>query len=414
MAQSDNDRIWTNEQLDDLRLQGDPLADRFVAAVFDRHDVEQSRAVLRALIDHENPRLAGLPPELDEFLDQTSALPEWADTARLARGQAVFERSGVAISVALFCASLPSAYACANGVRVLAQTARLETDTRRRVMETGQFLIDALGRTGLVPESEGMLAIQRVRLMHAAVRQLILAHQADPGTEGGPPVWDDIWGHPINQEDLAGTLLSFSYTVVGPLPRLGIDLSEVDREDYLYVWRVIGTLLGLNDAVIPRNTTESTNLVTLIRKRQYGRSTDGILMTTALIGLLDEMTPTYLFDKVIIDLIRLLAGDEVAEILELPAPPAPKKERHYGWFARLRVLLRISSHEVESHAVLRGLADHLGWHVLNGLFDIERQGEHRTSFDIPDHLADGWGLRDDAPPVGARLDTGRASAGVTQ
>jgi hypothetical protein len=51
MVQSDNDRIWTNEQL----------------------DVEQSRAVLRALIDHENPRFTRLPPELNEFLDQTSA-----------------------------------------------------------------------------------------------------------------------------------------------------------------------------------------------------------------------------------------------------------------------------------------------------------------------------------------------------
>lgn len=401
MIHGDGDRIWTNEQLDNLRLQGDPLADRAVAAIFDRHDIEQSRAVLRALIDHENPRLAGLPPELNEFLDQTSALPEWADAARLTRGQAVFERWGVAISVALFCASLPSAYACANGVRVLAQTARLETDTRRRVLETGQFLIDALGRTGLVPESDGMLAIQRVRLMHAAVRQLILAHQADPGTDGGPPIWDDAWGHPINQEDLAGTLLSFSYTVVGPLPRLGIELTEVDREDYLYVWRVIGTLLGLEDSAIPRNTTESTSLVTMIRARQYGRSSDGILMTKALIGLLDEMTPTHLFDKVIIDLIRLLAGDEAAEILELPAA-----HRHYGWFARLKVLVRISSHDVENNAVLRDLADHLGWHVLNGLFDVERQGEHRTSFNIPDHLADGWSLRDDAPPV--RIATAEA------
>jgi hypothetical protein len=394
MVHSDSDRTWTNEQLNKLRLQGDPLADSAVAAVFDCHNIEQSRAVLRALIDHENPRLAGLPPELNEFLDQTSALPEWADAARLARGQAVFERWGVAISVALFCASLPSAYACANGVRVLAQTARLETDTRRRVLETGQFLIDALGRTKLVPGSDGMLAIQRVRLMHAAVRQLILAHQADPGTEGGPPVWDNTWGHPINQEDLAGTLLSFSYTVVGPLPRLGIELSEGDREDYLYVWRVIGALLGLDDSAIPRNATESTSLVTMIRKRQYARSADGTVMAKALIGLLDEMTPTHLFDKVITDLIRLLAGGEVAEILELPAA-----HRHYGWFARLKVLVHISSHDVENDAALRDLADHLGWHVLNGLFDFERQGEHRTSFDIPDHLADGWGLRNDAPPA---------------
>jgi hypothetical protein len=80
-----------------------------------------------------------------------------------------------------------------------------------------------------------MLAIRRVRLIHAVVLQLILAHRANPGTEGGPPVWDDIWGHPVNQENLAGTLLSFSHTGVGPLPRLGIDLSKVNREDYLYV-----------------------------------------------------------------------------------------------------------------------------------------------------------------------------------
>lgn len=141
----------------------------------------------------------------------------------------------------------------------------------------------------------------------------------------------------------------------------------------------------------------------MIRERQYGRSSDGVMMTKALVGLLDEMTPTHLFDRVIIDLIRLLSGDEVAEILDLPAG-----HRHYGWFARLKIFLRRSSHAVENDAALRDLADHLGWHVLNGLFDFERQGEHRTSFDVPDHLADGWGLQDDAPPTRSTINRAEA------
>jgi hypothetical protein len=37
----------------------------------------------------------------------------------------------------LFCASLPSSYAAAKGVKVLHLTARFDTDARRRAMETG-------------------------------------------------------------------------------------------------------------------------------------------------------------------------------------------------------------------------------------------------------------------------------------
>lgn len=394
---------WDDELLDEMRDIGDELADDVLHSVFEHHDVDRCRTILRSLIDHDDPRAADLPDGLSDYLAETSTLPEWVDLERLRRGQAVFERWGVAISVALFCASLPSAYACAKGVRVLAQTARLETDTRRRVMETGQFLIDALGPGGLEPSGKGIVAIQRVRLMHAAIRQLILTHQrageaaAVDGDDqpGGPATWDDEWGHPINQEDLAGTLLSFSYTVVEPLPRLGIDLPEDDREDYLYVWRVIGHLLGLRDEMIPETTEESTALVTLIRKRQYGHSDDGVAMANALRSLLDEMTPAHYFGKaatravnsVISDLIRMLIGDEAAGILELP-PTA----RHYGWLRRALIFMRITTHDIENDRILRLVANHVGWNVLNGMFDFERQGEHRTDFEIPDHLANGWGL----------------------
>lgn len=374
---------WDNALLDQMRGVGDPLADAVAAQVLDDGDIESVRTLLRELLNHDNVHEADLPAEVTAYLSDTAALPEWADPERLARGEVIFERWGVGISIALFCASLPSAYACAKGVTVLAQTARLETDTRRRVMETGQFLIDVMGPGGMRPGGKGIMAIQRVRLMHAAIRHLILVHG-----------WDESdLGYPINQEDLAGTLLSFSYTVVEPLPRLGLTLDDSEMEDYLYVWRVVGEMLGIDARMVPTSVAESTELVTLIRKRQYAQSTDGIAMTKALVGLLQKMTPTHIFDSVVPDLIRMLSGDEVAEIIDLPP-----RARHFGLLALLKVLFRISSHEVENDKVLRRISNHVGWWVLKGLLGFEREGEHRADFDIPDELAHHWKLHADTAP----------------
>lgn len=360
-----------------MRQIGDPVADAVAARVLDEGQVGAVREVLQQLLDHDDVNQADLPAYVRDYLAETATLPEWVDPERIRRGEIIFERWGVAISVALFCASLPSAYACAKGVTVLAQTARLETDTRRRIMETGQFLIDVLGPGGMQPGGKGVMAIQRVRLMHAAIRHLILAHG-----------WDSAeLGEPINQEDLAGTLLSFSYTVVEPLPRLGISLDAQEMSDYLYVWQVVGEMMGIDPRMVPNDVAESTELVGLIRRRQYGQSADGIDMTKALVGLLQEMTPTHIFDSVVPDLIRMLSGDEVAEIIDLPP-----RARHFGLLTLLKVIARFSTHEVENDKILKRISNHVGWWVLNGLLDIERQGEHRADFDVPDELASHWKL----------------------
>jgi hypothetical protein len=79
-------------------------------------------------------------------------------------------------------------------------------------METGQFLIDVLTVGGLDDEhGKGRRTIQRVRLMHAAVRHLIMARNdqgAPPVCGDEPPLWHKDWGTPIGQEDLAGTRAS--------------------------------------------------------------------------------------------------------------------------------------------------------------------------------------------------------------
>lgn len=66
--------------------------------------------------------------------------------------------------------------------------------------------------------------------------------------EGTSPCWDiNNYGIPINQEDMAATLLAFSVNVlVGIEIVLGQPLPENEQHDYLALWRYLGWLLGID------------------------------------------------------------------------------------------------------------------------------------------------------------------------
>ena len=59
--------------------------------------------------------------------------------------------------------------------------------------------------------------------------------------------WDDEWGTPINQEDLAGTLMTFSIQILDGFKKFKIPISEKDQEAYLHVWKVIGHVMGVRE-----------------------------------------------------------------------------------------------------------------------------------------------------------------------
>ena len=219
MARAKRSSGLTNAKLNAMRQIGDPLADRAVEAVFKRAGVSEVNAVLHTLVRVDQPVPAELPEEVQKYLKETVDLPAWADMSKIERGQQLFETAGLEITLCLFCASLPSAYAAAKAVKVLYLTAQLDTNARRRVMETGQFLIDVLSPGSLDENGKGRRTIQKVRLMHAAVRQLIKS-----AAISSPNLWHRDWGTPINQEDLAATILSFWYVVGEPMHRLGVRL----------------------------------------------------------------------------------------------------------------------------------------------------------------------------------------------
>jgi hypothetical protein len=79
----------------------------------------------------------------------------------------------------------------------------------KRLEETGNFVFGVLNPKQWKSSEAGipiaMLRILKVRLMHASIRFFTLYHQT----------WDTkALGLPVNQEDMAGTNLAFSYIVI--------------------------------------------------------------------------------------------------------------------------------------------------------------------------------------------------------
>src|SRR6201993_1811693 len=293
---------WTDALLDSMRDKGDDLADKPVGDVLERGGVDAVNAIMHTLVRNAQPVPEELPAEIRAYLANSQPLPEWADMDKIRRGQQLYETWGVLITLCLFCASLPASYAAAKGVKVLYLTAQLDTDTRRRVMETGQFLMDVLTVGGLDDEhGKGRRTIQRVRLMHGAVRHLIIerSKRGDSPVRGKPPLWHPDWGTPINQEDLAGTREAFSYIVADSLPKLGVRLPDEDVDAYLHLWNVIGHLMGIDDELLVDGVDDAKALVDAIKRRQFRSSPEGIDMTKALLRLMDELTPLHAFDETI-------------------------------------------------------------------------------------------------------------------
>src|SRR5947209_15840603 len=222
--------------LEPMRQIGDPLADGVIAELFANSEVGAVNELMKALVTNEFPEPSTLPPVVRTYLEKTDQLPDWADTNLIAAGEQVFWRYGPKLILILHCYSLPFDYLGRDGVQVLALTTRLVSNPSRRIIEVAQFLVDIMQAGGLTaPEGRGRRAIQKVRLMHGAVRKMA----------SGAPTWKAEYGLPINQEDLAGTLMSFSSIVIDGLEKLGVTLSDSDREAYLHCWLVAGHLLGI-------------------------------------------------------------------------------------------------------------------------------------------------------------------------
>ena len=369
---------YSDSLLDDLRRHGDPTPDGLVAELARRGQIAAVNASLRRLQRNDQPVPGELPDDLEQWLVTSARLPDWVDLPRLDRAAALFREHGLQMALILSTASLINCYAAAKGVKALTFTHRMRSDLYHRAAETAQFVLLVLAPGGFTEGGGGLRAIQKVRLIHASMRHII-------GRGGDWP--EAELGVPLCQEDMLLALLTFSHDVVAGLRTLGVDLSDDATEDFIYTWAVVGQLLGIQPEHIPMSMQEAVELRSLIVRRQFGPTPEGIEMTAALIELHERVMPGGVaFDGFLAAIIRLLVGKQVADWMQVPKGRWDRIVRGYGRLGRYLEIIDRSS------GTLGDLIDELAYRSLTRRA-LEATGYERAGFEIPAELSEVWSNR---------------------
>jgi hypothetical protein len=249
------------------------------------------------------------------------------------------------------------------------------------------MIIDAMTPGALEPGAAGYLAVRHVRLMHAAVRHVLL-HLEEIEHDGASPVepWDDELGLPINQLQLLGTLFSFSVVGIKSLRKSGVRLSRYQKEAYIHVWNLVGHQIGILPELLPLSWPDSETLWDQRRHLEYGPTPEGKELTLAAVACMQELFAFTRMPGLPASGIRHYLGNETADLLGVPKA---------DWTRILFELVERTDHLYE-FALFRlpgtgPLASILGRRIWRGFELYGRDGE-RPSFEVTDELKDAWGM----------------------
>ena len=322
-----------------MREAMDPFADDIVKELFQKGFnpmVEQSYA---NLIYNHQAIPAEFPPLLKEYFRSLEHIDD-AFIKHAQPGSKVFQKHAPDLMTMLGLLSLPYCYASGHGVQVLYLSERIRNNPAKRLLETAAFVLDVCHPQAFDPEGKAFRSIAKVRLMHAAIRYHILHSK----------LWDRKWGMPINQEDMAGTNLSFSLIAIRGLRKLGHNISPEQAHDFIQLWNAIGYNLGVQRELLPANNREAFFLEKQISGRGFCPTEEGKSLTRTLINHMMSETK----GKVPIEAVmHHLLGEEVADNLGV-------KENGKGksliWF--VKIMNGLKSLKVNDNAYLESLASY--------------------------------------------------------
>jgi hypothetical protein len=198
--------------------------------------------------------------------------------------------------------------------------------------------------------------------------------------------WDvEADGKPINQEDLVGTLMTFSWAVLHTWKRFEIVVSPEEEDAWIHTWNVIGALLGVRDELLPNSPSDAQALTDAIMDSQFESSQAGQALARSLLDAVNKIVPPGL-GGYFPTLIRYLSGEMCGDILALP--PA-------DWTSSLvRGVVDLTDvADDDIHGRFATIFSAVAHAAMQGLVTVVREGK-QTRFRIPPALIHAWNLQD--------------------
>jgi hypothetical protein len=374
---------------------------------------------------------ADIGQALQSYLRAADKLPHWHEPAKIARAEKLFFDYGPLSCMLLFCASLPECYVVPDLSEVLQTTGQLSDRTEHRIRATAAMIFPVMMHGGLTqPHGGGLAQVLKVRLIHAAVRNLILRAEPEQALRGlreglndgavapllslrtAPSMHQALFAHgwniaadglPCNQEELAYTLLTFHFVFLRGMRTLRIGLDAADEDAYLHTWNVVGHLVGIQPELIVRTMDEAQALFARMQARGRAQPVTPDprpLLGSALMDSMARVIPLGIAKPFPVLLARMLCGQATARDIGIDAP-VPWLSR--AIFALVVALTRGIDAAVRlvwpRFSLVRLITRLLGYHLVSKLLMDETR-----PLKLPSHLRErvragvrGW--RDGVPPA---------------
>ena len=285
--------------LDEYRTSGDDPADH----LWTSHKPSEINAILRSL--ERNKEIAQVRMARG-FLNKVCMEPSWKDQSKIDEGQNFFYKYTQEILGLLGLAALPYCYAHKNGAKVLVQSDRIRREISNRLLETAKFVFDVCTPGAFKSDQAGYVSILKVRLIHSAIRHHVQKEEN----------WsNDMYGMPVNQEDMAGTNLAFSLITIRALRKLGISVNDREANAFIHLWNYISYKMGLDEALCPNDMRAASTLAAQIFRRQVGYSEEGQGLTNTLVMQMEKQATQNINQKRIEQLIHFLLEKEAAKAI---------------------------------------------------------------------------------------------------
>lgn len=238
-------------ELGTLLTVGDEPADTLVEWMYDA-GMATSRPLFEQALTQGISSVPDAPEPLRTFFSEVERIPEWVDWDRIALGSLAMRSGGcdglyIARDVALL-----GGYMFAGFNQTLLRTGALEKGSNKRFAETAQWAIDCIGDDAMRPGGTGYCSTLRVRLIHSMVRRHVMAMQD----------WDaQAWGLPINQTDMAATLVGALISPVMGTLGLGAFLRPREYDAASHLARYVGHLMGVQEQFLPKSFRDGVRIL---------------------------------------------------------------------------------------------------------------------------------------------------------
>lgn len=235
----------------ELLLAGDPLMDSFVDWMY----AEGGRGI-RPLFEQALATgvdsVDAAPAPLREVFGALEATPDWVDHAELERAATAMRAGGADGLYLARDVALLGGYQFAGFNQTLLRTGALEKGSNARFAETAEWAMDVISPGGLARFGPGYASTIRVRFIHSIVRRHVAAMDD----------WDTArWGLPINQTDMAATIVgSLVAPSLGGLG-LGIVNRPAEYRAIAHLTKYVGWLIGVQEDLLPEDFRDCVRLL---------------------------------------------------------------------------------------------------------------------------------------------------------